>query len=90
MVFHGLNLMIFLYLLCKSKYVPVILSRFGIFSYALIFIFALIIILAPDYTTKLIIQIIFLAPSILSEIIIGLWLLLKGVNPTGGQGRESF
>jgi len=80
MVFHGLSSMVFLYLLFKSKYVPRILSGFGILSYALIFIFALMAILAPHYITLLTIQVIFLAPSILSELTTGLWLLIKGVK----------
>lgn len=80
MVFHGLNLMIFLYLLFRSKYVPGILAGFGIFSYAFIFIYAFITILAPGYATMLIIQILCMTPSILSELTIGFWLLIKGIN----------
>ena len=80
LVFHGLNSMVFLYLLFKSKYVPGKLAGFGILSYVLVFIYALIIILAPDYATILIIQTICLAPSILLELILGSWLLIKGMN----------
>ncbi len=80
MVFLGLNLMVFLYLLFKSKYVPRILAGFGILSYALIFIYALITILSPNYATIMIIQIISWAPSCLFEVIIGVWLLFKGVK----------
>jgi len=80
MVFHGLNLMIFLYLLFKWNYVPRILAGFGTLSYALIFIYAVMTMLAPHYMMALIIQIIFLAPSILTELIIGSWLLIKGAK----------
>jgi hypothetical protein len=80
MVFLGLNLMIFLYLLFKSKYVPSILTGFGILSYALIFIYALLTILSPNYAAMMIIQIICWAPSCFFEIIIGLWLLIKGIK----------
>lgn len=80
MVFHGLNSMVFIYLLFKSRYVPRILSGFGVLSYALIFIFSVMTILAPHYMTILIIQVIFLAPSILTELIIGSWLLIKGAK----------
>ncbi len=79
-VFLGLNLMIFLYLLFKSKYVPNILAAFGVFSYALIFIYDLLFIFSPNYATILIIQIIGWGPSILFEIIIGFWLLIEGIN----------
>ena len=80
MVFLGLNMMVFFYLLFKSKYVPGILAGFGILSYALIFIYALITILSPNYAAIMIIQIFCWAPSVLFELMIGLWLLIKGVN----------
>ncbi len=88
MVFLGLNLMVFSYLLYKSKYVPRILAGFGILSYALIFIYALITILSPNYATIMIIQIICWIPSILFEIIIGLWLLIKGVKIPKSKGDK--
>jgi len=68
------------YLLFKSKYVPGILACFGIFSYALIFIYALITILLPNYAAIMVIQIFCWAPSVLFELMIGLWLLIKGIN----------
>ncbi len=80
MVFLGLNLMVFFYLLFKSKYVPRILAGFGILSYALIFMYALITILSPNYAAIMIIQIICWVPSVLFELIFGLWLLIKGIN----------
>ncbi len=84
MVFLGLNLIVFLYLLFKSKYVPGILAGFGILSYSLILIYSLANILVPQNTTVLTmvntISMIFFAPSILFELMIGLWLLFKGVN----------
>ncbi len=80
LVFHGLNSMVFLYLLFKSKLVPRKLAGFGVISYALVFIYALLIILVPDSAKMLTIQIICLAPSILAEITLGLWLLIKGVK----------
>lgn len=80
MVFLGLNFVVFLYLLFKSKYVPGMLSGFGIISYALIFIYALLTILSPNYASILIVQVICWAPSCLFELIIGFWLLIKGIN----------
>ncbi len=80
MFFHGLNLMMFLYLLFKSKYLPAILPGFGIFAYALIFVYALMNLLAPDSASKLEMQVIFFTPSVFTELIIGSWLLWKGVN----------
>ena len=80
LVFHGLNSMVFLYLFFKSKYVPGKLAGFGIVSYAIVFLYAAIMILAPDHATKITVQTICLAPSILLELLLGLWLLIKGLN----------
>jgi len=80
MVFLGLDMMVFSYLFFKSKYIPGILAGFGILSFALIFIHALMYILAPEYAALLINQVIFYAPSGLFEIVIGVWLLLKGLK----------
>ena len=80
MVFLGLDMIVFSYLFLKSKYIPRILAGFGILSFALIFIHALMYIIAPKYAAMLISQIIFYAPSGLFEIIIGIWLLSKGIN----------
>ncbi len=80
MVFLGLDMVVFSYLFFKSKYIPRILAGFGILSFALIFIHALMFILAPKYATMPINQIIFWAPSGLFEIMIGIWLLSKGVK----------
>ena len=82
MVFLGLDMMVFSYLLFKSKYVPMILAGFGILSFALIFIHAIMYLLAPEYASMPINQIIFYTPSGLFEIIIGIWLLSKGVKET--------
>jgi hypothetical protein len=80
MVFHGLNSMLFLYLFFQSRYVPGNLAGFGIISYAFVFLYALITILQPVYAAMLIIQIICLAPSVLAELILGSWLLIKGIS----------
>ena len=80
MVFLGLDMMVFSYLLFKSKYIPRMLAGFGILSFALISIHALMFILAPKYATMPINQIMFWAPSGLFEIVIGIWLLFKGVT----------
>ncbi len=80
MVFLGLDMMVFCYLFFKSKYIPAILAGFGILSFALIFIHALMFILAPAYATMPINQIVFWAPSGLFEIIVGIWLLVKGIK----------
>jgi hypothetical protein len=82
MVFTGMGFIVFFYLLFKSKYVPQLLSGFGIFSYSLIFICSCINILGVIPSTSLLsnIEMICFAPSCLFELIIGLWLLFKNKN----------
>ena len=80
MVFLGLDMMLFCYLLLKSKFIPRLLAGFGILSFFLILVQSLLFILAPAYATMPINQIIFWAPSGLFEIVIGLWLLIKGIH----------
>ncbi|MFA4907252.1 MAG: DUF4386 domain-containing protein [archaeon] len=79
-IFLGLNLVIFLSLLYKSNYVPRWLSGFGVLSYTLIFIYDSSMILLPNFSTILIVQIIGWGPSILFEVLIGIWLLFKGIK----------
>ena len=84
MVFLGLDMMIFSYLFFKSKYIPKVLAGFGIISFALILIQSLMYILAPKCAALPINQIIFWAPSGLFEIVIGIWLLFKGLKVQQG------
>ncbi len=87
MVFLGLDMMVFSYLFFKSKYIPRILAGFGILSFALILIHALMFILAPKYAAMPINQIIFYAPSGVFEMIIGIWLLSKGLKVQQGNNH---
>ena len=80
LVFHGLSSMVFLYILFKSEYVPGKLAGFGSISYALVFIYSLLLILVPNSATMVTIQVICLAPSVLTELILGSWLVIKGVK----------
>ena len=89
-VFLGLSLMIFSYLLFKSKYVPSKLAAFGVLSYILVFIYDASTILFPTYATIPIIQIIGSAPLVIFQILIGLWLLLKGINVPFNETSSSL
>lgn len=84
MVFLSMNFILFFYLLFKSKYVPRILAGFGILSYSLILVYSLANILVPQNSTVLSmvnpISMIFFSPSVLFEIVIGIWLLFKGIK----------
>ncbi len=76
-VLSGLSLLIFSYLLLKSKYVPRLLALFGIISYMLVIIFDSMTILLPDYSAVLWVQIICSTPICLFQLIIGFWLISK-------------
>ncbi len=80
MVFLGLDMMLFCYLFLKSKYIPRLLAGFGILSFALILVQSLLFILTPVNAAMPINQIILWAPSGLFEIVIGLWLLIRGIR----------
>jgi hypothetical protein len=77
-VFISLGTIVFCYLFFKSKYIPRILAGFGIFSFLLTLIYYIVAILFPNLPAM--IQIVCHLPGILFEVIIGLWLLIKGVN----------
>ncbi len=80
MVFLGLDMMLFSYLFLRSGYIPRLLAGFGILAFALIFIHALLFILAPEIAVKPVAQIIFYLPSGIFELVIGIWLLAKGIE----------
>ena len=80
MVFLGLDMVLFSYLFLKSNYVPTWLAGFGILSFILVFFHAVMFIIAPEYAVIQINQIIFWVPSGLFEIIMGIWLLTKGLR----------
>lgn len=76
--FGGIGSTLFCYLFLKSKYIPGLLAAFGVLSYSLHIIHFFVFLLFPNY--EVISQAICIPPSILFEIAIGLWLLVKGVN----------
>ncbi len=75
----GLSSVVFLYLLVRSKYVPRMLAGFGVLSYALVFLSNLLAMISPDHATVAS-QMAWGAPSVLSELAIGSWLLIRGAR----------
>ncbi len=77
LTFIGFGGTIFCYLFWKSRFVPRILAAWGILTYLTMLIISMSSLLTTiDESTKLM----FYAPGGMFEIIIGLWLLLKGVT----------
>ena len=78
MLFIGIGLTLYNYLFFKSKCIPCIISGFGMLSYTLIFLYAVINLLSTRQNA--VFQMICWSPSIVFEIIIGIWLLVKGAQ----------
>lgn len=75
MFFLGIEMVIFTVLLYKSAFVPRWISGFGILSFSLIFIYAILSIIHPRTNLMML-----TLPSFLFELICGSWLLLKGIS----------
>ncbi|HET6527655.1 MAG TPA: DUF4386 domain-containing protein [Balneolaceae bacterium] len=78
LIFFGLGSTVFSYLLLKSNYIPKILASFGIFASVLILAGTFAILIFP--AREAIIYPFINPPIAFYELIIGLWLLFKGVN----------
>lgn len=74
-VFLSLGSIVFCYLFFKSKYIPRILAAWGMFSFSLMLIGTFVNILLPIDALMLL-----GVPALLFELIIGYWLLFRGVN----------
>ncbi len=74
--------LIFFYLFLKSKYIPQIISVFGLFASLLVTLVTTTLLISPDVSS--VIQVGWI-PMIIAEITTGLWLLLKGLKPRNAQ-----
>ena len=77
-LFTGLGSIVFFYLFFKSRYIPRVLAAWGILTYMLIILYSLAKIVSPGNLTEF--DMIVYGPGALFELIIGLWLLFRGVN----------
>ena len=85
-LFFGMSMMIYSYLFLKSGYVPFALAFFGIVSYSLVIIYDSLTVLLPNYAAMLPVQITGSAPVCLFQMIIGLWLIFKGIEMNTTHG----
>jgi hypothetical protein len=76
-LFFCMGSIIFFYLFLKSTYLPKALSAFGLFGTLLLTITNFADLILPQYHKILQLGIL---PLAVAEIIVGLWLLIKGVN----------
>jgi len=80
MVFLGLDMVLFFCLFYRSRYIPRALSAFGIVAFALILVHAVGYLVAPELAAMVVSQVVGYTPSAIVEIVVGLWLLAKGLD----------
>ena len=86
LIFFSLGSTVFSYLLFKSNYVPRILAGWGIFSSLVVLIGTFAIILYPNYAAIIVPG--YFMPITVFEVILGFWLLFKGVNVPPWDNRN--
>ena len=87
LLFVGLGGTLFCYLFFVSKYVPRTLAAWGIFTYVSMVLLSLASILFPDH--PVIIETVLYALGSGFELVIGFWLLVKGVQLSSNQGDHT-
>jgi len=78
-VFFSLGALLFYYLLYQSKLLPRFISVWGLIAAVLILILNL---LSLNFEVGISIGLILALPIILNEIFLGIWLIVKGFNPS--------
>ena len=78
LIFVGVGGTLFCYLFFKSKYIPRVISAWGMLTYLSMLLLAFTSILVPTLPESA--KMALYAPGGLFEICIGLWLLIKGIN----------
>jgi Domain of unknown function (DUF4386) len=76
-IFFSIGSILFCYLFFKSRYIPRILSAFGVFASVVVTIICFGSLIFPEHAAKLQYG---WAPLAIAEVTIGFWLLFKGVN----------
>jgi hypothetical protein len=82
-IFFSMGSILFFYLFLKSSYIPKLLSVLGLFGSVLVTVVCFASLVLPKYAGKLQFG---WAPLAIAEVLVGLWLLFKGVNV---QPREN-
>jgi hypothetical protein len=85
LLFVGLGGSVFCYLLFKSRYIPRPLAGWGIFTYVSMLVLSLVSMIFPNH--PVVFEIVLYSLGGLFELVIGFWLLFKGVDT---QQWESY
>jgi hypothetical protein len=76
-IFFSIGSTVFCYLFFKSRYIPRILSAFGVFASVIVTIMCFASLIFPEHTATLQYG---WAPMAIAEVTTGFWLMFKGVN----------
>ena len=76
---------LFYYVFFKSRYIPRVLSAFGLFASVLVAILCFVSLMFPEETSKF--QYIEWAPMALAEVVTGFWLMFGKLQPMGVATR---
>ena len=83
--FLSLGTIVFCYLLLKSRYIPRNLAIFGLISFPVMLLGSLVNILSSGYAEIVMVSYV---PGILFEVVVGAWLLFKGLNLQRSDNRD--
>jgi hypothetical protein len=78
LIFLGLGAIIYFYLFLKSKLIPSVLAIWGLITYFTMFFLGFVNILFPNIPET--VATMLFTPGTIFELVIGLWLLIKGVK----------
>ena len=85
-IFFSIGSILFFYLFFKSRYIPRILSAFGVFASAAVTIICLGSLIFPEHTATL--QYVW-APMAIAEVTTGIWLILFAVKTQAPSDQQS-
>lgn len=87
LVLAGLGSTVFCYLWLKSRYIPRALAAFGVFASLLLGVCTFVSIIFPDFT-KVVTVAFYGGPIFVFELVMGLWLVFKGIRPSGAAALD--
>jgi len=85
-IFFSIGSMLFFYLFFKSRYIPRILSAFGVFASVIVTIICFGSLIFPEYAATLQYG---WVPLAIAELITGFWLMIFAVKTQAGSEQES-
>src|SRR5712691_3380014 len=80
-IFFSIGSILFFYPFFKSRYIPRMLSAFGVFASVVVTVMCFASLIFPEYAAKLQYG---WAPMAIAEVTTGFWLMFKGVNVRQG------